>query len=257
MRTPPSLTPAACNRMRPDMALVDVKGVTKRFGGLTAVSDVDLTVNAGEVHCLIGPNGAGKSTLFKLIVGLYPPTKGTIFFDSIDITEERPFARVQRGMSIKMQAPSVFKELPVRQNIQIALQGRFSGAERDAEEERLLTLLNLASDTGKLAGELSHGQQQWLEIGMALALKPQLLLLDEPTAGMSPEETFKTGELVKSFNAEGMTVLAVEHDMAFVRQIAQRVTVLHLGEVFARGSLEAILQDEKVAEIYLGTTHAH
>jgi ABC-type uncharacterized transport system ATPase subunit len=239
------------------MALVDVKGVTKRFGGLTAVSDVDLTVNVGEVHCLIGPNGAGKSTLFKLIVGLYPPTKGTIFFDSIDITEERPSARVRRGMSIKMQAPSVFKELPVRQNIQIALQGRLSGAERDAEEDRLLTLLNLASDTGKLAGELSHGQQQWLEIGMALALRPQLLLLDEPTAGMSPEETFKTGELIKSFNAEGMTVLAVEHDMAFVRQIAQRVTVLHLGEVFARGDLETILQDEKVAEIYLGKTHAH
>jgi len=239
------------------MALVDVKGVTKRFGGLTAVSDVDLTVNAGEVHCLIGPNGAGKSTLFKLIVGLYPPTKGTILFDSIDITEERPFARVQRGMSIKMQAPSVFKELPVRQNIQIALQERFSGAKRDLEEERLLTLLNLAPDGGKLAGALSHGQQQWLEIGMALALQPQLLLLDEPTAGMSPEETFRTGELIKSFNAEGMTVIVIEHDMAFVRQIAQRVTVLHLGKIFARGSLEAIIQDEKVAEIYLGKTHAH
>lgn len=239
------------------MALVDVKGVTKRFGGLTAVSDVDLTVNVGEIHCLIGPNGAGKSTLFKLIVGLYPPTKGTILFDSIDITEERPFARVQRGMSIKMQAPSVFKELPVRQNIQIALQERFSGVQRDVEEERLLALLNLAPDGGKLAGALSHGQQQWLEIGMALALQPQLLLLDEPTAGMSPEETFKTGELIKSFNAEGMTILVVEHDMAFVRQIAQRVTVLHLGRIFARGSLEAIIQDEKVAEIYLGKTHEH
>jgi ABC-type uncharacterized transport system ATPase subunit len=239
------------------MALVDVRGVTKCFGGLTAVSDVDLTVNVGEVHCLIGPNGAGKSTLFKLIVGLYPPTKGTIFFNSIDITEERPFARAQRGMSIKMQAPSVFKDLPVRQNIQIALQARFSGAERAAEEERLLALLNLTSDSGKLASALSHGQQQWLEIGMALALKPQLLLLDEPTAGMSPEETFKTGELIQSFNAEGMTVLVVEHDMAFVRQIAQRITVLHLGKIFARGSLDAIIQDEKVAEIYLGKTHAH
>jgi ABC-type uncharacterized transport system ATPase subunit len=239
------------------MALVDVKGVSKRFGGLTAVSDVDLTVNAGEVHCLIGPNGAGKSTLFKLIVGLYPPTTGSIFFDSIDITAERPYARVQRGMSIKMQAPSVFKELPVRQNIQIALQERLSGAERGAEEERLLSLLNLADNSGKLAGALSHGQQQWLEIGMALALQPQLLLLDEPTAGMSPEETYKTGELIKSFNAEGMTVLVVEHDMAFVRQVAQRVTVLHLGKIFARGSLEAILKDEKVAEIYLGKTHAH
>ena len=239
------------------MALVDVKGVSKRFGGLTAVSEVDLTVNAGEVHCLIGPNGAGKSTLFKLIVGLYPPTTGSIFFDSVDITAERSYARVQRGMSIKMQAPSVFKELPVRQNIQIALQERLSGAECRAEEERLLALLNLAEDSGKLAGALSHGQQQWLEIGMALALQPQLLLLDEPTAGMSPEETYKTGELIKSFNAEGMTVLVVEHDMAFVRQVAQRVTVLHLGKIFARGSLESILEDEKVAEIYLGKTHAH
>jgi branched-chain amino acid transport system ATP-binding protein len=239
------------------MALVEVKGVTKRFGGLTAVSDVDLAVNVGEVHCLIGPNGAGKSTLFKLIVGLYPPTEGTIFFDSLDITKERPSARVQRGMSIKMQAPSVFKELPVRQNIQVALQQRFSGAERDAEEERLLTLLNLAPESSKLAGALSHGQQQWLEIGMALALQPRLLLLDEPTAGMSPEETFQTGELIKSFNAGGMTVLAVEHDMAFVRQVAQRVTVLHLGKTFARGSLESILADEKVAEIYLGRTQAH
>ena len=239
------------------MALVDVKGVSKRFGGLTAVSDVDLTVNAGEVHCLIGPNGAGKSTLFKLIVGLYPPTTGSIFFDSVDITAERPYARVQRGMSIKMQAPSVFKELPVRQNIQIALPERLSGAECRVAEARLLALLNLADDSGRLAGVLSHGQQQWLEIGMALALQPQLLLLDEPTAGMSPEETYKTGELIKSFNAEGITVLVVEHDMAFVRQVAQRVTVLHLGKIFARGSLEAILEDEKVAEIYLGKTHAH
>ncbi|MDX3968390.1 MAG: ABC transporter ATP-binding protein [Bradyrhizobium sp.] len=239
------------------MPLVEVKGVSKRFGGLTAVSGVDLTVGAGEVHCLIGPNGAGKSTLFKLIVGLYPPTQGSILFDNVDITKERPYARVQRGMSIKMQAPSVFKELSVRQNIQTALQDRVSGAERSAEEDRLLTLLHLATDSNKLAGALSHGQQQWLEIGMALALKPQLLLLDEPTAGMSPEETFKTGELIKSFNAEGMTVLVVEHDMAFVRQVAQLVTVLHLGKIFARGNLESILQDEKVAEIYLGKTHAH
>jgi branched-chain amino acid transport system ATP-binding protein len=237
--------------------MLGIRGLSKSFGGVKAADDITLDFADGSLTAVIGPNGAGKSTLFKLIVGLYPPTQGSILFDTVDITAERPYARVQRGMSIKMQAPSVFKELPVRQNIQIALQERLSGAERITEEDRLLTLLNLGPDSEKLAGALSHGQQQWLEIGMALALKPQLLLLDEPTAGMSPEETFKTGELIKSFNAEGMTVLVVEHDMAFVRQVAQRVTVLHLGKIFARGNLENILQDEKVAEIYLGKTHAH
>lgn len=258
-RPRPPDAPALPRRTQPvrGQALLELRGVQKRFGGLLAVNEMSFAMTSGQILGLIGPNGAGKSTLFKLIVGLYPPTEGNILFDTVDITTERPYARVQRGMSIKMQAPSVFKELPVRQNIQTALQERLSGAERIAEEDRLLTLLNLAPDSGKLAGALSHGQQQWLEIGMALALKPQLLLLDEPTAGMSPEETYKTGELIKSFNAEGMTVLVVEHDMAFVRQVAQRVTVLHLGKIFARGNLESILQDEKVAEIYLGKTHAH
>lgn len=236
------------------MAIVETKNVSKRFGGLTAVSDVDLAVQPGEIHCLIGPNGAGKSTLFKLIVGLYPPSAGQILFDQADITKDRPSARVQRGMSIKMQAPSVFKELPVRQNLHVALQHRVNGQALAIEEDRLLTLLGLTADSEKLAGALSHGQQQWLEIGMALALQPRLLLLDEPTAGMSPEETWRTGELVKSFNADGMTVLAVEHDMTFVRQIAQRVTVLHLGKVFARGALDEIVNDPRVAEIYLGKT---
>ena len=124
------------------------------------------------------------------------------------------------------------------------------------EEERLLDLLELSAHAQKLAGTLSHGQQQWLEIGMALALRPKLLLLDEPTAGMSTEETFKTGELIKSLNGEGMTVLVVEHDMAFIRQIAQRVTVLHFGKVFAHGSIAEIITDPRVAEIYLGKTHA-
>jgi ABC-type uncharacterized transport system ATPase subunit len=233
------------------MALVDVKGVSKRFGGLTAVSDVDLTVNAGEVHCLIGPNGAGKSTLFKLIVGLYPPTTGSIFFDSIDITAERPYARVQRGMSIKMQAPSVFKELPVRQNIQIALQERISGAECRAEEERLLALLNLADDSGKLAGALSHGQQQWLEIGMALALQPQLLLLDEPTAGMSPEETQRMTRVLEALPRD-VTLLIIEHDMDVVGSLADRVTVLHYGEVLTEGTFAEVKADPRVYEVYLG-----
>jgi branched-chain amino acid transport system ATP-binding protein len=237
------------------MSLIDVQGVSKRFGGLTAVSDVNLTVESGEIHCLIGPNGAGKSTLFKLIVGIYPPTSGSIRFSDAEITRERPYARVQRGMSIKMQAPSVFKELPVRQNIHVALQRQRAGRNLADEQDRLLALLDLKDDADKPAGALAHGQQQWLEIGMALALQPKLLLLDEPTAGMSPEETYRTGELVKSLNGQGMTIIVVEHDMTFVRQIARRVTVLHLGKVFAHGALDEIIRDPRVAEIYLGKTH--
>ena len=237
--------------------LLSTAGASKTFGGLAAVSDVSLDVEPGDIHCLIGPNGAGKSTLFRLIVGTYPPTAGRITFDGADVTAELPFQRVKRGMSIKMQTPSVFKELPVRQNIHIALQHHVPGAALRAEEDRLLTLLNLAADATKLAGELSHGQQQWLEIGMALALKPKLLLLDEPTAGMSPEETFQTGELILALNRTGMTMLVVEHDMAFVKQIAKVVTVLHFGKVFARGTIEAVIADPRVTEIYLGKPHEH
>lgn len=236
-------------------ALLQAKGVSKHFGGMKAVSGVDLEIMTGEIHCLIGPNGAGKSTMFKLIIGFHDPTEGTIHFAGKDVTRAKSFARVQAGMSIKMQKPSVFKELPTRQNLHIALQRRV-GVERIREEEdKLLELLDLAPSAEKPAGLLSHGQQQWLEIGMALALEPKLVLLDEPTAGMSDEETFRTGELVKRLNADGMTILAVEHDMSFVRQIATSVTVMHLGEVFARGSIEEIVADQRVAEIYLGTPH--
>jgi len=237
-------------------ALLEISGASKHFGGVFAVADVDLAVQAGEIHCLIGPNGAGKSTLFKLVVGTYPPNSGRIVFRGTDITYAKSFARVKQGMSIKLQTPSVFKALPVRQNLHIALQDHVARDAIGVEENRLLEVLGLTSDANRLAGLLSHGQQQWLEIGMALALRPMLLLLDEPTAGLSPEETHRTGELVKRLNAEGTTVLVVEHDMAFVRQIATGVTVLHLGKVFARGSIDEIVSDPRVAEIYLGTAHA-
>jgi branched-chain amino acid transport system ATP-binding protein len=237
--------------------LLKTQGLSKTFGGLAAVSGVDLSVDEGEIHCLIGPNGAGKSTLFKLIMGTYPPSGGSITFRGIDVTEERPYQRVKKGLSIKMQTPSIFKELPVRQNIHIALQHHVSKQDLSREEDRLLAMLELSAEATKAAGVLSHGQQQWLEIGMALALKPALLLMDEPTAGMSPEETFRTGELILKLNEGGTTILVVEHDMTFVRQIAQRVTVLHFGKVFARGSIAEILADPRVAEIYLGKTHEH
>jgi branched-chain amino acid transport system ATP-binding protein len=159
-------------------------------------------------------------------------------------------------MSVKFQVPGIFKALSARHNLEIALQHHLEGGSLEAETDRLLAFLNLSEVATQLAGNLSHGQKQWLEIGMAISLKPKLLLLDEPTAGMSPAETFATGEIVKTLNAGGVTILAVEHDMSFVRQVARRVTVLHLGRIFAQGTVEEIVADERVAAIYLGQGHA-
>ena len=218
---------------------------------------MDVGVAAGEIHCLIGPNGAGKSTLFKLVAGTYAPSDGEVMFRGENVTRRKPYERVGRGMSVKLQVPSVFRELPVAQNLEIALQRKSSGLALEREKQRLLEFLQLQDDADRPAGILSHGQQQWLEIGMAVALEPALLLLDEPTAGMSPFETERTGEMIKRLNAQGMTMLVVEHDMTFVRQIAQRITVLHLGRVFAQGGIDAIIADPRVEEIYLGKGHGH
>jgi branched-chain amino acid transport system ATP-binding protein len=236
-------------------AILQTRALHKHFGGLSAVSGVNLEVAAGEIHCLIGPNGAGKSTLFKLVAGTYAPSGGEVLFRGENVTQRKPYERVGRGMSVKLQVPSVFRELPVAQNLEIALQRKASGRTMEQERQRLLEFLQLQDDAARPAGILSHGQQQWLEIGMALALQPTLLLLDEPTAGMSPLETERTGDLIKRLNAEGMTMLVVEHDMTFVRQIAQRITVLHLGRVFAQGGIDAIIADPRVEEIYLGKGH--
>ena len=239
------------------MTLLETRGLNKHFGGLQVTVDVNLALQPGELHCLIGPNGAGKSTLFRLILGEYPPSSGQILYEGADITALQPHDRIRRGMSVKFQVPGIFKALSVRQNLEIALQHHLEGHSLTGEIARQLDFLNLTADAAQAAGNLSHGQKQWLEIGMAVSLKPRLLLLDEPTAGMSPEETFATGEMVKALNADGMTVLAVEHDMEFVRQVASRVTVLHFGRVFAQGSIASIIADERVAEIYLGQGYAH
>ena len=237
------------------MALLETRKLKKRFGGLQVTAGVDFVLEPGELHCLIGPNGAGKSTLFRLILGEYQPTSGQIFYDGSDITQLESHDRIRRGISVKFQVPGIFKALSVRQNLEIALQHHLEGMGLREEIERQLDFLNLTADAGQPAGNLSHGQKQWLEIGMATSLRPQLLLLDEPTAGMSPEETHATGEMVRALQTDGMTVLAVEHDMNFVRQIATRVTVLHFGRIFAQGSIDEIMADVRVAEIYLGHGH--
>jgi branched-chain amino acid transport system ATP-binding protein len=237
------------------MPLLETRGLNKRFGGLHVTADVNFALDDGELHCLIGPNGAGKSTLFRLILGEHMPSSGNIVYAGADITALKSFERIRRGMSVKFQVPGIFKALSARQNLEIALQHHLEGGSLSAEADRLLAFLNLSEVSMQLAGNLSHGQKQWLEIGMAISLKPKLLLLDEPTAGMSPSETEATGEIVKALNADGVTILAVEHDMNFVRQVARRVTVLHLGRIFAQGTIEDIVADERVAEIYLGHGH--
>jgi ABC-type uncharacterized transport system ATPase subunit len=234
------------------MSLLQTVNLNKSFGGLHVTNNVNLAIETGEVHCLIGPNGAGKSTLFRLLLGEYAPSSGNILYQGEEITRLKPFQRVRRGISVKFQVPGIFKGLTVRQNLEIALQSRLKSKELQEEAQRLRTFLHLVSSAEERAGNLSHGQQQWLEIGMAMSLKPRLLLLDEPTAGMSPEETHVTGEMILELNKSGVSILAVEHDMDFVRQVAHRVTVLHFGKIFAQGTIDEVMASEEVAQIYLG-----
>jgi branched-chain amino acid transport system ATP-binding protein len=237
--------------MRESDPILQTKGLTKHFGGLVAVDDVDFSVNPGELRCLIGPNGAGKSTFFKMLAGRHSPTEGAIMFDGEEITDLLPHQRIRRGMSIKFQDVSVYQELTARENIRVPLQRR-DDTVSDRRVEELLARINLQDYGTTRADELSHGQQQWLEIAMAISLDPNLLLLDEPTAGMTIDETDKTAQLIQSLTKGGMAVIVVEHDINFVEQIAEWVTVLHDGSVFTEGSVGDIKADEDVKRIYLG-----
>jgi branched-chain amino acid transport system ATP-binding protein len=234
--------------------LLVLDNVSKRFGGLRAVSDLNLTVQRGELRCLIGPNGAGKSTVFKLIIGFERPTSGKIAFDGAVIDRWPTWRRARQGLSIKMQVPGIYPELSVHDNMRVAAQYHVASGQMEEAIARLIARVGLAGMDQELAKNLSHGQQQWLEIGMALSVNPKLLLLDEPTAGMGPGETEATARLVESLNADGVTIMVIEHDMTFVRQIARTITVMNLGRVFAEGSIAEIEANQGVTDIYLGRT---
>lgn len=238
--------------MQTNETLLSVKKITKRFGAINAVSDFSMDIKKGEIHCLIGPNGAGKTTVFKMITGVYPPTYGKIFLKGKDITTVPTSRKMRMGMSIKMQVPGVYSELTLRENIRIAAQNFTREKDIEAEIDRLIDLVGIRNLGNPKVKNMSHGQQQWLEIAMALAAKPELLLLDEPAAGLGPDETEFTANLVLDLNAKGMTILFIEHDMNFVKRIAKDVTVMHNGKLFAEGSLDSILSNKEVAEIYLG-----
>jgi branched-chain amino acid transport system ATP-binding protein len=240
------------------MTLLKVTSLTKMFGQLRALDGVDLTVRAGTFHGLIGPNGSGKSTLLKAIAGAYAPTSGTIRFDDINITGAPPFERARAGLSLKFQITSVLPELSVYDNVLLALQSRdrlvslLSSRTRRILDDKVMAALDrfgLAGRADDLAGVLSHGQQQWLEIALALACRPKLLLLDEPTGGMSPEERRVTGDLLRPIRSE-CTLVIVEHDIDFIKNLCDCLTVLDQGRVLDEGSIEQIEHSTKVQEVY-------
>ena len=242
--------------------LLDIRQLGKRFGGFAAVEDLDLMVEPGTIHSVIGPNGAGKTTLFRLLTGVLRPTHGTVIFDGQDITGLRPHAVTRRGLAQSFQITNVFPRMTVAESVQIAMLARrwrcwdFATAyhrnlEQDALE--LLSEVGLREFAGSKAQTLSHGDQRILEVALALATSPRLLLLDEPTAGMSPFETDRMVGLVTGLARErGLTVLLSEHDMDVVFGVSDEVTVLHQGHVIAHGPPGQVRDDEQVIEVYLG-----
>lgn len=237
-----------------------VEGLTVSFDGFKAVNDLSFYVEEGEIRVIVGPNGAGKTTVLDLICGRTQSTEGSIKFRGKELTKMKEHAIVHAGVGRKFQNPSIYEDLTVFENLEISYPKGHSvfGAlafKRDAavvaEVERIAEMIFLQDDLDKEAGLLSHGQKQWLEIGMLLIQDPELLLLDEPVAGMSVAERKKTAELLNRI-IEGRSVIVIEHDMQFVADIAHRVTVLHQGKVLSEGSMDHVQNDPKVIEVYLG-----
>lgn len=238
-----------------------MESVSVSFDGFKALNNLSLYVDEGELRCIIGPNGAGKSTMMDVITGKTRPDSGSVWFgQTLDCLRRDPWEIAAAGIGRKFQKPTVFEQLSVFENLEVAMQAdkrvRVSLVARPTVAQRrqldeVLGLTGLAAERDRLAGLLSHGQKQWLEIGMLLMQNPRVLLVDEPVAGMTPGEVERTAELLNTL-AGKHSVIVVEHDMAFVRAIARKVTVLHQGSVLAEGSMDQIQADPRVQEVYLG-----
>jgi len=246
---------------RATSALLYLDGVHVSFDGFHAINNLSLTLAPGEMRAIIGPNGAGKTTMMDIITGKTKPDEGEVLFDGVtDLTRLDETRIAELGIGRKFQKPTVFESQTIEDNLLLALnvdhrvRGTLFWRETKAESERIervLETIRLKDARDRLAGSLSHGQKQWLEIGMLLMQEPRLLLLDEPVAGMTDEETERTAELFKSLAGE-RSVVVVEHDMEFIGSIASVVTVLHEGAVLAEGTMEVVKNDERVIEVYLG-----
>ncbi len=243
-------------------AMIYLEDVTVNYDGFKALSHLNFYIDRHELRVVIGPNGAGKTTLLDVISGRVKPESGRVIFGHhTDLVPLRENQIAALGVGRKFQTPAVFVNLTVRENVELSLRRRSKGVfatlfeAEGADEQRrvrdVLETVGLASKADGIAGTLSHGEKQWLEIGMVIAQDPQLVLVDEPVAGMTDEETSRTGELLESIAAD-RAVLVIEHDMEFVRQIARKVTVLHQGTVLCEGSVEQVQADPRVLEVYLG-----
>lgn len=238
-----------------------LEDISVSFDGFRALNDLTLYIQAGELRCIIGPNGAGKTTMMDVITGKTRPDTGSAFFgQSIDLLRLSEPDIAQAGIGRKFQSPTVFEQHTVFENLELAMAGPRGvwtmlfarlNAEQREKIDHALKLIGLQDLRFALAGSLSHGQKQWLEIGMLLMQEPALLLVDEPVAGMTPQETERTAELLVSLAGE-RSVVVVEHDMEFVRSIARTVTVLHEGSVLAEGTMDQVQNNPKVVEVYLG-----
>jgi urea transport system ATP-binding protein len=241
--------------------ILELHNVTKAYDTLAVVDDFSMAVVEGELRCLLGPNGAGKTTTIDLITGRQKLTSGRIVFDGRDITGLREHEIVQRGIGRKFQVPAVFRELTVRENLEVAFNHNPSPFVnmvmlRSRTDKRrfaeIVDLIGLGHRLEERAGFLSHGETQWLEIGMVLTQNPRLLLMDEPTAGMTEQETRRTSEIFNRLKGSH-TLIVVEHDMTFVREIADIITVMHMGRTLAEGPMHVVEKDPKVREVYLGS----
>ena len=234
--------------------IISTHNLNKKFGGIVVAKNVNFSVNKGELRCLIGPNGAGKSTLFSLLCGIEKADSGQITILNKNVTELKSFQRIRLGLGLKFQTNKSFQSLSIKDNLSIS-DNNFDIKKSKIAEERYqlaLTEFGLKSEENKQAGELPHNMLQWLEITMILASFPKIVLLDEPTAGMSVEETLFTGSVLKRLNATGLTIIVIEHDIQFVKDVANKITVLHEGEIFSEGTAEEVSNSEEVKNIYLG-----
>jgi branched-chain amino acid transport system ATP-binding protein len=231
--------------------LLETRGLGINFGGVQAVQGVDFTLAEGELRCLIGPNGAGKSTFFKLLTGQLQPSVGQVLFRGRDISHAQAHEIARLGIGIKTQVPSVFDGLSVRENIWLAAR-RVHGARRaQARVDETLERIGMRTAAERLVGRLAHGQRQWVELGIVLSAEPDLILLDEPAAGMTHDEVLRTAELVREIN-RSKALIVVEHDMQFIRMIATRVTVFNRGRILVEDSMDRIMRNPDVRDIYLG-----